>query len=160
MIRRALLLSRNILPLTTQPAGLCSGGKVNFPKSHIVNQDSQISENDFRNLAKRTLDRISEQLESLPDEVDCEIGDEYDVTFNGDVLTLRLGSNRGTYVLNTQTPNRQIWLSSPKTGPRRYDWNGEKWIYRHDGGELGSLMSTELTKIFNEKIEIDPYESD
>jgi len=28
------------------------------------------------------------------------------------VLTVKLG-RRGTYVINKQTPNRQIWLSSP-----------------------------------------------
>ena len=28
------------------------------------------------------------------------------------VLTLRLG-DKGTYVINKQTPNRQIWFSSP-----------------------------------------------
>jgi frataxin-like iron-binding protein CyaY len=29
------------------------------------------------------------------------------------VLTLSLGAGRGTYVLNKQAPNRQLWLSSP-----------------------------------------------
>ena len=30
------------------------------------------------------------------------------------MLTLHLGVTHGTYVINKQTPNRQIWLSSPK----------------------------------------------
>ena len=34
------------------------------------------------------------------------------LTFQNQVLTLRLG-DLGTYVVNKQTPNRQIWLSSP-----------------------------------------------
>lgn len=29
---------------------------------------------------------------------------------------------RGTYVLNKQPPNKQIWLSSPVSGPKRYDY--------------------------------------
>lgn len=29
------------------------------------------------------------------------------------VLTLSLGISKGTYVLNKQAPNRQLWLSSP-----------------------------------------------
>ena len=29
------------------------------------------------------------------------------------VLTLALGPGKGTYVLNKQAPNRQLWLSSP-----------------------------------------------
>ena len=37
------------------------------------------------------------------------------------VLTVRLGE-LGTYVINKQTPNRQIWMSSPISGPVRYDW--------------------------------------
>lgn len=32
--------------------------------------------------------------------------------FQNEVLTLKLGS-LGTYVINKQTPNRQIWMSSP-----------------------------------------------
>lgn len=29
------------------------------------------------------------------------------------VLTIKLGGDLGTYVINKQTPNKQIWLSSP-----------------------------------------------
>ena len=29
------------------------------------------------------------------------------------VLTIRLGGDRGTFVVNKQTPNRQVWLASP-----------------------------------------------
>jgi frataxin len=43
---------------------------------------------------------------------------DFDVSLAQGVLTLRLGP-RGTYVLNKQTPNRQIWWSSPLSGPRR-----------------------------------------
>ncbi len=28
----------------------------------------------------------------------------------------------GTYVFNKQPPNKQIWLSSPISGPKRYDY--------------------------------------
>ena len=34
------------------------------------------------------------------------------------VLTLNLGSH-GTYVINKQAPNKQIWVSSPVSGPVR-----------------------------------------
>jgi len=29
------------------------------------------------------------------------------------VVTVKLGSDRGTYVVNKQSPNKQIWFSSP-----------------------------------------------
>ena len=67
----------------------------------------------------------------------------------------------GTFVLNKQPPNKQIWLSSPITGPKRFDWivegdymhekqdsrpfvNGQ-WIYLRDGTNLTDLLNSELT---------------
>ncbi len=62
----------------------------------------------------------------------------------------------GTYVINKQPPNRQIWLSSPSSGPKRYDWviisEGQDqkqdtatgdWIYLRDGSSLSSLLLEE-----------------
>ena len=63
----------------------------------------------------------------------------------------------GTYVINKQPPNKQIWLSSPISGPKRYDWyiigdsQGEKggtaggnWVYARDESTLSELFSKEL----------------
>lgn len=56
-----------------------------------------------------------------------------------------------------QSPNRQIWLSSPISGPKRYDFvpandqtgNHFKgyWIYKHDGCTLHELLQLELPKL-------------
>jgi frataxin-like iron-binding protein CyaY len=45
---------------------------------------------------------------------------EADVTLASGVLTLLLPHPFGTYVINKQSPNQQIWLSSPQSGPIRY----------------------------------------
>ena len=61
----------------------------------------------------------------------------------------------GTYVLNKQPPNKQIWLSSPVSGPKRYDWvvrPGEsweeeevgEWVYLRDGSTLSGLLEEEV----------------
>lgn len=63
----------------------------------------------------------------------------------------------GTYVINKQPPNKQIWLSSPISGPKRYDYvvSGEgqsqkedtavgDWVYIRDGSTLGELFLKEL----------------
>lgn len=64
---------------------------------------------------------------------------------------------RGEYVVNKQPPSRQIWLSSPLSGPKRYDWvvvgesqhekegagRGE-WVYLRDGSSLAELLKREL----------------
>jgi frataxin len=65
------------------------------------------------------------------------------------VLTLQLGEPYGTYVINRQTPNKQIWLSSPTSGPKRYDLKCSKWIYKHDGVSLHELLTSELSQILS-----------
>lgn len=63
------------------------------------------------------------------------------------VLTIGLGSH-GTYVLNKQAPNQQIWSSSPISGPARYDWTGDAWVYRRSGAEMFDQLSNELSQLF------------
>ena len=45
---------------------------------------------------------------------------EADVSLASGVLTAFIPGH-GTYVINKQTPNKQIWLSSPYSGPARFD---------------------------------------
>jgi frataxin len=68
-------------------------------------------------------------------------------------------------VINKQPPNKQIWLSSPISGPKRFDWvvsgagqhekegstvdtgddgEGGKWVYLRDGSSLSDLLKKEL----------------
>jgi len=67
------------------------------------------------------------------------------------VLTLSLG-HHGTYVLNKQAPNRQIWSSSPVSGPIRYDWIDGNWIYKRDGSELFEQFSQELSELLGMQV--------
>jgi frataxin len=71
------------------------------------------------------------------------------------VLTVRLG-DMGTYVINKQTPNRQIWMSSPLSGPVRYDWAPGKWVYRRDGHDLHSRLTSELKQLTGQELELNP----
>lgn len=72
------------------------------------------------------------------------------------MLTVNLGKKLGTYVINRQSPNRQIWLSSPISGPKRYDYvvNGKYWIYKHDSVPLHNLLQNEISSILGEKIDL------
>lgn len=69
------------------------------------------------------------------------------VVMQAGVMTLAVGNGRGTYVLNKQGPNLQIWSSSPVSGPVRYDWSDGHWRYARDGSELMSSLSKELTDL-------------
>ncbi|XP_036382909.1 frataxin, mitochondrial isoform X2 [Megalops cyprinoides] len=117
-----------------------------------ASQISEISEATYEKLADETLDALAEYFEDLMDE--SFTSTEYDVTFSSGVLTVKVGGDHGTYVINKQTPNRQIWLSSPTSGPKRYDWTGERWVYAHDGVGLHKLLSREFSVIFNSNMEL------
>ncbi len=51
-----------------------------------------------------------------------------------------------SYVLNKQTPNEQLWWSSPLSGPRRYAWDDARggWHCLRRGTELREDLAGEL----------------
>uniref|UniRef100_A0A7N2MBD5 Ferroxidase n=1 Tax=Quercus lobata TaxID=97700 RepID=A0A7N2MBD5_QUELO len=74
-----------------------------------IDYSSVLQEDEFHTLANSTIHHFLEKLEEYGDNVEI---DGFDVDYGNEVLTLKLG-DLGTYVLNKQTPNRQLWLSSP-----------------------------------------------
>ncbi|KAI4241782.1 MAG: hypothetical protein L6R40_004328 [Gallowayella cf. fulva] len=75
-----------------------------------------LSVDQYHRLADEYIDNLVAHLEELQEErrdVDCE--------YSAGVLNLDFPP-AGTYVLNKQPPNKQIWLSSPISGPKRYDY--------------------------------------
>ncbi|AES76128.2 iron donor protein CyaY [Medicago truncatula] len=79
--------------------------------------------------------------------------DGFDIDYANDVLTVKLGE-LGTYVLNKQTPNRQLWLSSPVSGPSRFDWDQvtKAWIYRRNKANLYKILEDELEQLCGKPI--------
>uniref|UniRef100_A0A8C6TH14 Frataxin, mitochondrial n=1 Tax=Neogobius melanostomus TaxID=47308 RepID=A0A8C6TH14_9GOBI len=126
-------------------------------KTSSLFRSSALSEAEYERLSRDTMDALADFLEDLMEE--DFTGPDYDVSFSSGVLTLKLGAEHGTYVINKQTPNRQIWLSSPSSGPKRYDWTGQRWVYSHDGLTLHQLLSTELSSIFKTPLDLSrlPY---
>ena len=145
---------------------------------------------EYHDLADKTMTELLDTLEDTLDsgsedpsyEVDYHVRDtslgpshNFSAPFllQSGVLTLKLGSN-GTYVINKQPPNKQIWLSSPKrcetfprtayrltnlpyhSGPKRYDYHEEtgQWVYSRDGHSMDDLLSDELSNIFSQPIQI------
>lgn len=81
-----------------------------------------MSEKDFHVLADATLDEVVDRLGVLDDCPALEgKDDELDVNYSMGVMNIILGQQYGTWVINKQTPNRQLWWSSPLSGPRRYE---------------------------------------
>lgn len=111
--------------------------------SLVSDSEQTLSENDYEEIVEETLESLTETFESLLDKHKLPS----DVTFSNGVLTVELNKH-GTYVINKQTPNKQIWLSSPFSGPKRYDFLNQTWVYKHDGISLHHLLNEEISKVF------------
>ncbi|KAH7015379.1 hypothetical protein EDB80DRAFT_334284 [Ilyonectria destructans] len=111
----------------------------------------ELSDAEYHELADEYLDNVVGRFEELQD-----AREDIDVEFSAGVLTISF-PDQGTYVINKQPPNKQIWLSSPISGPKRYDWclmgegQGDKedtaegdWIYGRDGSSLSDVFLQEL----------------
>ena len=99
---------------------------------------SSAAGDDYVALADEALDTILEKADELADErddVECEL--------SSGVLTLKIAGT-GTWVLNKQVPNRQLWLSSPLSGPCRYEHVDGTWTHTRDGSSLSELLEREL----------------
>ena len=99
---------------------------------------SSAAGDDYVALADEALDTILEKADELSDErddVECEL--------SSGVLTLKIAGT-GTWVINKQVPNRQLWLSSPLSGPCRYEYVDGTWTHTRDGSSLDELLEREL----------------
>ncbi|RDA93210.1 hypothetical protein CP533_3178 [Ophiocordyceps camponoti-saundersi (nom. inval.)] len=136
---------RGIMPHTENPS------KPEPAKSETSYGVLELSDNTYHELADAYLDTVLAKFEHLQDS-----REDIDVEFSAGVMTITV-ADRGTYVINKQPPNHQIWLSSPISGPKRFDWcvvgegQGEKegtgtgsWIYTRDGISLNQLILEEL----------------
>nr|XP_014436453.1 frataxin, mitochondrial [Pelodiscus sinensis] len=127
---------------------------IHLRNAGTLNDKSSLDESTYEKLAEETLDSLADFFEDLADKPFTP--EDYDVSFGNGVLTAKLGGDMGTYVINKQTPNKQIWLSSPTSGPKRYDWTGRNWVYCHDGVSLHELLAVELSKALKTKIDLSP----
>ncbi|KAI4378296.1 hypothetical protein MLD38_015792 [Melastoma candidum] len=129
-----------------------STGPVNVQGPTAVDNCSLLQEGEFHRLADNTIHDLQERLEEYGDDIEI---DGFDIDYGNDVLTLKLG-DLGTYVVNKQTPNRQIWLSSPVSGPSRFDWDWEskRWVYRRTGANLLELLESEIQSLCRQPIQL------
>jgi len=113
---------------------------------------SDLSVESYHFFSDATMDTLLESLEMLLDRLGNPI---YEVEYHSGVLTLALG-DKGTYVVNKQPPNKQIWLSSPFSGPKRYDYlpSEDSWVYSRDGRTMEDLLNTELSAALGQPVDL------
>ncbi|KAI0824134.1 Frataxin [Trametes gibbosa] len=163
---RSLLHGRHVSPanmvhtmhiLSLQQRTRLFAPHVECQRRHLATPPPQVKHSDlptnqYHQYADATMDAMLESIETLLD----DIGDpEYEVEYSSGVMTLKLGSH-GTYVINKQPPNKQIWLSSPFSGPKRYDFFPEQdeWVYARDGRSLNDLLKQELSDTLGRKVDL------
>jgi len=117
--------------------------------SSSLDDDAASRESNFSRKANGYLETLGEKLETWADESSEE---EVECEYSDGVLTISLGAQRGTYVLNKQAPNKQIWWSSPISGPHRFEEDGERWVDARRGEAKDCLddLETKLTKEWGE----------
>ncbi|CCF56124.1 hypothetical protein KAFR_0A06890 [Kazachstania africana CBS 2517] len=89
------------------------------------------------------LDDLLDKLEFLSEKYPNEVPD---IELNHGVMTLEV-AKIGTYVINKQPPNKQIWLASPVSGPDRFDFYRGDWISLRNNLKLRDVLHQELKEV-------------
>jgi len=95
-----------------------------------------MDQSSFERAAEATLRALMARIEEARDDAEAELA--------GGILTVEL-EDGGTYVINLHRPNRQIWLSSPKSGAWHFapDEGGD-WVSTRGTERLVPLLEAEL----------------
>ena len=94
---------------------------------------------EFTKLAESAIALIADTIET--EDKDCVI----EVDFQGDILNLVTG--QGVYVINKHSAAKEIWLSSPISGPHHFYYNADKWQSRNNI-DLFTILQQELEITF------------
>jgi frataxin len=88
--------------------------------------------------------RAGQVLDSLFEQVEEQLGDWLDVEIAGGILQIELADG-GTYIINKHAPNREIWVSSPKSGAWHFaSADGHAWRSTRGAEDLVKLLADEL----------------
>lgn len=150
-----LLLKRNIITAARQPLSEYRKMQHTYASPVSWKRPFAAASTDGHDIPQEILELSNEKyhhesdsfLENLQDELE-DLSDQYpdkipDIEYTQGVMTLQV-DGIGTYVINKQPPNKQIWLSSPISGPNRFDFYQEEWISLRDGSKLLETLNQEM----------------
>jgi CyaY protein len=98
-----------------------------------------MSDNQFSNFADKTLQTISDTIEKQ------DLDTNYDVDLHDGILNI--STRFGVYVINRHVAAKEIWLSSPVSGPYHFSFQDNKWLSK-SGVDLYEVISKELGVYF------------
>ena len=110
-----------------------------------------MSEEDYLLLVEDFLDNLSQALEDKMEQHPCI----EDVTYSSGVLKLEM-NNAKIYVFNKQAPNKQLWLSSPYSGPLRFEYDHPtgKWLNNRTKTNILDILNEEFSTHFDSKLNV------
>ncbi|RAU21456.1 iron donor protein CyaY [Paramagnetospirillum kuznetsovii] len=95
-----------------------------------------LDESRFVSLADQLIEHIADAVEDALDKADADI--------QSGILTITL-PGVGQWVINKHTPNREIWVSSPKSGAYHFAHNDGGWVSTRDASvAMVPLLAAEL----------------
>ena len=98
--------------------------------------------------------RAAEVLDSLFEQIEDQLGDWLDIEMTGGILQIELPDG-GAYVINKHGPNREIWLSSPKSGAWHFAAGDDgAWQSTRGTEELTVLLAGELSAASGRVVEL------
>jgi len=120
----------------------------NIPKNNYFLKypfSTKLNQNQYVNEIQIALEHIYDCLDDMDLEI---IESNYD---SSGVLNFQI-TDRKKFVLNIQRPNQQLWLSSPISGPFRFEFDLEKnkWFDIKNNNELYELLKSDIDKILKE----------
>jgi len=99
--------------------------------------------------------RAAEILDSLFEQIEDQLGGWLDVEMSGGILQIELPDG-GAYVINKHGPNREIWVSSPKSGAWHFAAGGDGvWRSTRGTEELTALLSGELAAASGRAVQLE-----
>lgn len=135
---------------------VCGGARwVGSPVATRFASKSLATTKEFFDAVQVTVDKISHKLEDVfENEISSE--EEYDVESSGDgVISITCG-NGGTFVISRQTAAKQLWLSSPLSGPWHYNLVIDKstidWKCSKGSMRFWDRIETELSNLLKHEV--------
>lgn len=98
--------------------------------------------------------RAAKILDSLFEQIEDQLGDWLDVEMSGGILQIELPDG-GAYVVNKHAPNREIWVSSPKSGAWHFADRDGAWHSTRGTEELTALISGELAAASGRAVQLE-----
>lgn len=102
-----------------------------------------LTDAEYQHHSTEALDIINDELDSF-----FESNRIMEAEVDEDSGVMEINISEGTYVINKQPPTKQIWLSSPISGPKRFDFHNGNWISLRDNLKLCDLLEEEINSVY------------